>query len=459
MSDQQALTAGAETVRLPPSIEQRYNSGRALRETVPRADHAKWSPPDDRRDPIDILAATSRHRIPELLPIRYHRMAKSTFAFLRGAAAIMAEDLASTSTPGIQVQACGDCHLANFGSYQSPEGNAVFDINDFDETAPSPFEWDLKRLATSLVLAGREAGLSEKHCVVAATKCVAAYRKRVSRLVELPPFAAWRSRIDVAAALSTIGDTKVRHREERRLKEAQRKPDEGLFGVHRVNGKWQIQDKWPLVFHLGATREREARAAFTAYAANLDPDRRVLVERFSLTDVAFKVVGVGSVGTFCAVGLLMTADEQPLLLQIKEAVGSVLGTHPGGYAFKNHGQRVVVGQRLMQAASDVFLGWAPAGGDRRHFYVRHLKNAPLARISEDLEEDALQFYAVLCGKTLARAHARSGDSAQISGYLGKSDEFDTAIAEFAIRYAEQSKTDYEALLHAIRTGRLPAKEA
>jgi uncharacterized protein (DUF2252 family) len=385
-------------------------------------------------------------------------MARSPFAFLRGAAAVMAADLASMRDTGLRVQACGDCHLANFGSYESPEGNVVFDIVDFDETLPASFEWDIKRLATSIVLAGRDAGLSSKFCFAAARKSAAAYRKHMAALVALPPVEAWRSRIDLIAALAGIDDSRVRKREERRLEKAKGHPADVLYGVARVRGKWRIKNRRPLVYHFddkhSGVHDLAARIAFASYAETLGEDRRALLDRFQLADVAFKVVGVGSVGTFCAVGLFMTADGQPLMLQIKEAVQSVLAPYAGASVYKNQGERVVVGQRLMQAASDVFLGWTQDRRTGRNFYVRHHKNAPLADIVEEVQAAALEFYARLCGHTLARAHARSGDAARISGYLGNSSTFDVAISEFAIAYADQSARDHQALLAAIKTGRV-----
>jgi len=440
------------------SVAARHDMGKALREKLPRAAHAEWSPPATRHDPIETLIRTSRHRIPELLPIRYGRMARSPFAFLRGAAAVMAADLASIRDTGLRVQACGDCHLANFGAYESPEGNVVFDIVDFDETLPASFEWDIKRLATSIVLAGRDAGLSGKFCSAAARTSATAYRKHMATLVALPPAEAWRSRIDLIAALAEIGDSRVRKREERRLEKAKGHPADELYGVARIRGKWRIKNRRPLVYHFddkhSGVRNLAARTTFATYAETLAEDRRALLDRFKLVDVAFKVVGVGSVGTFCAVGLFMTADDQPLMLQIKEAVQSVLAPYAGASVYKNQGERVVVGQRLMQAASDVFLGWTQDRRTRRDFYVRRLKNAPLADIAEEVQAAALEFYAQLCGRTLARAHARSGDAARISGYLGNSSTFDVAIAEFAVAYADQSARDHRALLAAIETGRV-----
>ncbi|HYB10223.1 MAG TPA: DUF2252 domain-containing protein [Alphaproteobacteria bacterium] len=443
------------------SVAARYDIGKKLRGKIRRADHAEWSPPASRRDPIAILVETSRHRIPELLAIRYGRMAASPFAFLRGAAAVMAADLASTRDTGLRVQTCGDCHLANFGSYESPEGNVVFDINDFDETLPAPFEWDIKRLATSIVLAGRDAGLPGKSCAAAARNSVAAYRKHMSTLVKLPPAEAWRSRTDLIGALAEIDDRRVRKREEQRLEKARGYPADGLYGISRARGKWRINDKRPLVYHFDDKRsgvhDLAARAVFANYAETLMEDRRILLDRFRLVDVAFKVVGIGSVGTFCAVGLFMTADDQPLRLQIKEAAQSVLAPYAGASVYRNQGERVVVGQRLIQAASDIFLGWTQDRKSKRDFYVRHLKNAPLANIAEEIQATALEFYARLCGRTLARAHARSGDAARISGYLGNSSAFDEAISDFAVAYADQSARDHQALLAAIKAGRMSAK--
>ncbi len=455
----------AQPAALLPVVERR-TLGKALRGKVMRESHAEWSPTTTRSDPVKILIASGQQRIPELLPIRFGRMAVSPFSFFRGAAAIMAADLAEGPVTGLNVQACGDCHLMNFGAYRSPEGTPVFDINDFDETLPAPFEWDVKRLAASIVLAGRDAGLSGKATAKAARDAVRAYREHLSELVVLTPLEAWRRTIDLKQAIDGIDDKRLRAREDRRLAEAMA-ADAAQTGLYRLtrlkrNAGWRIRDKKPLVHHFDTghsdVHSMVARRAFASYRASLQEDRRVLLDRFRLKDVAFKVVGVGSVGTFCAIGLFMTADDEPLFLQIKEAQTSVLAPYAGASLYPNQGQRVVTGQRLLQATTDIFLGWTVDKKDPRHFYVRRLKERHLAMLGEELEEEALRFYAQLCGATLARAHARSGDAAMISGYLGATENFDAAIATFAVAYADQTDRDYKVFLAAIKAGKIAAKK-
>ena len=440
-----------------PSISQRRSTGTGWRRQVPRSTQGAWVPPEDRRDPVEILIEQGKSRLPELLPVRYARMKADPFAFLRGAAAIMAADLGSMPATALRTQSCGDCHLANFGSYATPEGTPVFDINDFDETLPAPFEWDVKRLAASLVVSGRVSGASEKDCRQMARTAAHRYRQHMARLALLRPLDAWSSHVDLEAAIAEIDVPKLRTRLEKRLSDLLTSGKDHFGLVEQRDGVWRIKEKPPLVRHL-SKHELHAKHAFASYAATLQEDRRVLLQRYHLRDVAFKVVGVGSVGTFCAIGLLMSDGNAPLLLQIKEAQDSVLEPFAGASDYRNHGQRVVVGQRMMQAASDIFLGWTtePVGG--RCFYVRRLKDSPLADIGSRIA-DALPFYAALCGRTLARAHARSGDAVAIAGYMGEGTGFERAIAEFAMTYADQTNKDWHAFLDAIKAGRITAGEA
>ena len=444
---------------------ERRQDGHALRKVLPRSQHANWQPPTGRRDPVHIIQETGLHRIPSLLPIRYGRMRASPFAFLRGAAAIMAADLAAIPSSGIRVQACGDCHLANFGTYSSPEGTPVFDVNDFDETLPGPFEWDLKRLAASFAVDARSRGVSDKAAQLLARTVVTAYRIHMADLVHLGPLRAWSSRIDVAEALATIEDTRIRDREERRVEailDATTRRNWPKL-IERRDGGWRIRERPPLVFPLGTraddTHEMAARTAFGSYRRTLPEERRILLDRFRLEDVAFKVVGVGSVGTFCAIGLFANRDGDTLLLQIKEAQTSVLAPYAGPSAYHNQGQRVVVGQRIMQAVSDIFLGWTQDPGDDRHCYVRQLKDSHLALVGTDIAEGVLGAHALLCGRTLARAHARSGDAAQIAGYMGSGTVMDGAIADFAMSYADQTERDWRVFEAAIAGGQIQAAEA
>ena len=437
-------------------IDERRAKGAEWRRQVPLSAQAEWKAPANRADPIEVLIEQGKNRIAELLPLRYARMKTDPFAFLRGAAAIMAADLASGPSTGLRVEVCGDCHLANFGAYATPEGTPVFDVNDFDETLPAPFEWDVKRLAASLAVAGRVAKMPGRECRQLARTAAKGYRRHLGKLALLSPLAAWSSRIDLAGAIADVDSNKIRHKIEQRREAILRGAAEHYGLVERKNGDWKIKDKPPLVRHL-SHHELHAHQAFASYAESLQEDRQVLVRRYHRRDIAFKTVGVGSVGTFCAIGLFVADDGSPLLLQIKEAQASVLVPFAGASDYVNHGQRVVVGQRMMQAAADVFLGWTQNPVNGRHFYVRRLKDSRLTNVSAMLEE-ALPFYADLCGRTLARAHARAGDAMPLSGYVGDDSEFDKAIAEFAMAYADQTERDWRALLDAIKAGRISAEE-
>ncbi len=437
---------------------ERYAAGRARRHAVGRQAHAAWQAAPDRANPVAVLEAQGATRIAELLPVRYARMRASPLAFLRGGAAIMAADLADTPSAGFVVQSCGDCHLANFGSYASAEGVPVFDINDFDETLPAPFEWDVKRLATSLVLAGREGGLGAGACERLAIRAVRAYAQEVARLAALSPLAAWGRRIDLPEAIETIADHRARRRARLALQQRLGRADDHFGLIDSGAPAPRLREKPLLVMRLPA-HETASRQAFARYVATLPAERRMLLERYRLQDVVFKVVGVGSVGTFCAIGLFTTADGEPLLLQIKEAQRSVLEPFAGRSAFDQAGERVVTGQRVMQAASDLFLGWTRAGGQARdtpaaagrQFYVRHLKDARLAAVGAEIEQDGLAEYAALCGHTLGRAHARSADLAGLAGYLGHGRGFAEAIAAFARRYADQTERDWALFTEGQRT--------
>jgi len=437
-------------------LEERRAKGAEWRKQVPYSAQAEWQPPANRADPVEVLIEQRGTRIAELLPLRYKRMKCDAFAFMRGAAAIMAADLAAGPSTGLRVQAGGDCHLGNFGGYASPEGTPLFDVNDFDETLPAPFEWDVKRLAASLAVRGRVAKLPERECRRLARDAAKSYRRRLGALALQSPFAAWSSHVDLDGAIADIDSERIRHKIEQRRKAILDGAAEHFGLVERKNDHWRIKEKLPLVRRLHH-RELHAHQAFASYAESLQEDRRVLLERYHRHDVAFKTVGVGSVGTFCAIGLFVSDDGSPLLLQIKEAQASVLAPFAGASDYANHGQRVVVGQRMMQAAPDVFLGWTQTPVDGRHFYVRRLKDSRLGDIGDMLEE-ALPYYAKLCGHTLARAHARSGDAVTLSAYMGEDSEFDKAVAEFAMAYADQTKRDWRALLDAIDAGRITAEE-
>lgn len=438
--------------------------GAKLRKSMPRAAQAEWTLPANRVDPIEILKQQGLTRISSLLSIRYDRMKVSPFTFLRGAAAVMAQDLAKVPVSGIRVQSCGDCHLANFGSYASPEGVPVFDINDFDETLDAPFEWDIKRLGTSLVLSGQESGLSPKASRQLVKTMSLAYTQQMARLAGMTPLQVWVDRIDLMAAISDFEDPKVKAKAEKLLSD-RLDAAKGYFGlVSSDKSGPSLKEKPPLVMRL-PDQEETIRLAFARYIATQPPERAILLKRYNLRDVIFKVVGIGSVGTFCAIGLFATADGETMLLQIKEAQISVLEAGSPPSPFKNQGERVVTGQRIMQAVSDTFLGWthsnASIGGDTpdmagagRQFYVRRVKDSRLAAIGTDVAQEGLEDYARLCGRTLARAHARSGNASMISGYLGKGAGFADAMTEFSEAYAQQTETDWKNFVAALEHGRL-----
>ena len=438
-------------------LAERYAHGRRLRRKVSRQKHADLHGPAD-RNPVAILAATDRTRVPELVPVRYERMLTSPFAFLRGAAAIMAEDLRHEPSAGIPVQACGDCHLMNFGAFATPEQNILFDINDFDETLPGvDFTADLKRLAASVAVAALAANLTKKRARAIAATTVGAYRSRLRSLTKLSPLQIWFSKIDLATEVEHIEHRALRRELRSILAKARDHLAQDDNFPRLVRGKQpHIEDRPPLIYHFTAKGDArhhvDAKRALAAYESRLAPDRLCLVDRYQLKDVAFKVVGVGSVGTFCAIGLYMCGDGTPLFLQLKEAGPSVLERLAP--KFKGHqGQRVVEGQRVMQAASDLFLGWTEDAASHRQFYVRQLKNRRLGSIGELVEEQALADYARLCGRTLARAHARSADPAVLAGYMGRSDVLDDALASFAMAYAERTQHDYEQLVRAKRVAK------
>lgn len=398
----------------------------------------------------------------ELVPIRYGRMLQSPFAFYRGAAAIMAADLAHTPATGLWVQACGDCHLLNFGGFATPERRIIFDLNDFDETLPGPWEWDIKRLVASFVIASRNNKLKRAEGQAAARSCARSYRKWMRRYAEMHPLELWYCRIDAETAVASLTDKASIGRLKRRIEKAEKQnvPEHDFPKLVTVNGGMpRISDNPPLIFHPRDTESaafrKNAQHSFTKYRETLPDERRLLLDRFTVVDVAQKVVGVGSVGTWCGVLLMMTGDEAPLFLQVKEARRSVLEPHAGPSIYANRGQRVVVGQRLMQSASDMFLGWTE-GAAGHHFYLRQLRDMKIKPLVEVFNGVIMAEYASLCGWALARAHARSGDAATIAGYLGSNGAFDDAIAAFGESYADQNESDYEALKAAVESGRIEA---
>jgi uncharacterized protein (DUF2252 family) len=443
--------------------KQREEAGKVLRERMPRAQHEKWVPAPNRRDPVSLILETSKGRIQELLPIRYGRMVVSPFTFYRGTADIMAADLGPTPVSGLRAQICGDCHLMNFGGFATAERRLIFDINDFDETLPGPWEWDVKRLAASFVLACRSNGFATSDQRDAALTCVRSYRKHMRKYCGAKALDVWYANVDLGDALASIRDKTTRTRLTKRIqKERQRHTSEyyspGM--TSQKNGGYAIKENPPLIYHHPLIKLESNRSNFeqalASYRSSLQDDRKTLLDRFRLMDMSLKVVGVGSVGTLCAIALMVAAKNDLLFLQIKEAQPSVLERYAGKSTYANQGERVVNGQRLMQSASDIFLGWTHGKGGR-HFYIRQLRDMKIKALVDVFNRTTMMDYASLCGWTLARAHARSGDPAMIAGYLGKSDVFDKAIARFAVAYADQAERDHAKFKSAIRTGKIEAE--
>lgn len=454
-------TLGRHALFRQPAKE-RLEAGKQLRARVPRSSQANWIAAKDRPDPIESLKRSDRGRLPALLPIRYGRMRQSPFAFLRGAAVVMTADLASMPVTGIRVQCCGDCHVANFGGFGTPERQLVFDINDFDETLPAPWEWDLKRLAVSVVVATRTSGLGERRCSDAARTAVESYRKRMHEYAEMTALDVWYSHLDLDVLADNAATAAARKRWQSVIQRATHNSSGDEFPkiTSTRKGVPRIADRPPLIYHAPdmVYVDRHVRRMFQRYRSTLPQERRIVLDRYELVDVARKVVGVGSVGTRCAVVLLMAGPHDPLLLQLKEARPSVLEPYAGPSKFENQGERVVVGQRMLQSASDIFLGWTCDDADH-DYYFRQLRDMKLKIDLESLPKTDWLEYVGLCGWALARAHARTGDPARIAAYLGKGEAFEEAMERFAVAYADQTERDYSALLRAIRAGKIQARTA
>ncbi len=457
------------------TVAERIAHGKAARAEVPRSSHAVFEPPPHRPDPISLLERQAQTRVPELVPIRYGRMLVSPFTFYRGAALIMASDLATTPRSGLQVQCCGDAHLSNFGVFASPERRLVFDLNDFDETLPGPWEWDVKRLAVSMMIAARNNDFTLKAQDQIVLETVEAYRSAMEGFAAMKNLELWYAHLEIEGALAELGSQvkpKAVERTKKALAKARTKDSMAAFSklTRVVDGEARIVAEPPLIVPLddlleGAERDQALdwlHELLRSYRATLEFDRRVLLEEFRLTDFARKVVGVGSVGTRAWIALMLGRDgEDPLFLQMKEAEPSVLEEFLAPSEFDNHGQRVVAGQRLMQASSDIFLGWVHVAsgtdGKQRDFYGRQLKDWKGSAEIEQMVPSGMAAYGRLCGWTLARAHARSGDRVAIAGYLGKGSTFARAIVEFSHAYAEQNERDYKALAEAVKSGRIKAE--
>jgi uncharacterized protein (DUF2252 family) len=456
------------------TVDERIARGKAARAEIPRSRHAQYEPHADRPDPVDLLEAQARTRVPELVPIRYGRMLVSPFTFYRGAAKIMASDLAGTPRSGLNVQCCGDAHLSNFGVFASPERRLVFDINDFDETLPAPWEWDVKRLAASMLIAARDNGYAAKDQDRVVLDTVNEYRTAMRTFAAMNNLAVWYAHLEIDAVLKDFGSqikpAQVK-RTEAAIAKARTKDSMSAFSklTQRVNGRAEIVDQSPLIVPLRVLMPGDdhdqafqwLHQLIRVYRQSLEHDRRKLLEEFELADFARKVVGVGSVGTRAWIALFFGRDgNDPLFLQLKEAEESVLEEYVGKSAYRNHAQRVVVGQRMMQAASDIFLGWihvkAGIDGVARDFYGRQLKDWKGSAEIEQMVPSGMAAYGRVCGWTLARAHARSGDRVAIASYLGGGDAFDRAIVEFSRAYADQNDRDFQALSQAANEGRITA---
>ncbi|MEU6657805.1 DUF2252 domain-containing protein [Streptomyces sp. NPDC046821] len=468
-----ATTAMRSSPHLTP--EERVALGKKARRDCPRSGHGVYRPATDRRDPLKILEKQSEARVPELVPIRYGRMIESPFRFYRGAAAIMASDLADSPRSGITAQLCGDAHLLNFRLLASPERDLMFDINDFDETLPGPWEFDVKRLSASLVIAARANGFDDAERARIVTAAVRSYREWMIRFAGTGNLDVWYAKID-ASILETVAADQLPKRGQKNLARAMAKARTRdslqVFDklTEMVSGQPRIAADPPLLIPVGdlmpeierSAFERQFRGMLERYGKTMPSDRRALLEDYEMADVARKVVGVGSVGTRCWIILLIGRDgRDPLFLQAKEADNSVLAAHVGASRYRNQGERVVAGQRLMQAASDIFLGWERVDGidgKQRDFYIRQLRDWKGIAEPEKMKPEGMEAFGQLCGVTLARAHARSGDRVAIASYLGKGDAFDRAMATFAESYADQNERDHQALVDAVRAGRLPVEE-
>jgi len=476
----------ATRTRVPhPSVDERQVQGKEARDRTPLDSHTGWAPATDRPDPVALLEEQDATREPDLVPVRHGRMLVSPFTFYRGAATIMAADLAGTPTAGLQVQLCGDAHLSNFGAFASPERRLLFDLNDFDETLPGPFEYDVKRMAASFSIAARNNGFTKADRRAATLASVAGYREAMAGFAKMGTMEVWYAHLDedeVLSAMRSAGAEASTTKAKKEAKQAEKALRKGAAKARTrdslqalsklaelVDGQYRIVSQPPIVvpvrnveaaYGLSADEiEQVIREQFRAYRATLQDDRRHLLERFEVVDLARKVVGVGSVGTRAFIVLLQGRDQQdPLFLQVKEATASVLEDHLPKSRHKQHGERVVCGQRMMQAASDIYLGWTKGADVTRHFYWRQLRDMKASADVEAMAPVALSFYAGICGWTLARAHARSGDPIAIAEYLGEDDQFDRSISDFAKRYADQNERDYQAITEAIRSGRMEARE-
>jgi uncharacterized protein (DUF2252 family) len=458
------IIASQPYTRPKGTYKERYAVGKALREVCPRASHAEWNPPAERPGPVELVLEAEKGRMPELLPLRHGRMVYSAFTFYRGSALAMASDLASTPVTGIRVQACGDAHLCNFGGFATPERKIIFSINDLDETLPAPWEWDVKRLAASFVVACRDKGLKNTTARDVAMTSVRTYRESMAEFSQLKTLELWYRALGAEELIANL-PPELRKRGLKRIEKEQAKSrGEEMFPklVEQKEELPVIKDELPTIFHLEDYPPGKVQQiildTFAGYRATLPHSCQSLLDRYEIKDAAFKVVGVGSVGTACWVVLFMAGEGDPLFLQVKEARASVLEPYAGASLFPNHGQRIVNGYRLMQPASDMFLGWTQGDGrDQRHYFVRQLRDIKISIRVETFGLAEMDLYATWCGRALALSHARSGCSVTLSGYMGKSDAFDKAVADFSLAYADQNEQDHAALQKAVRDGKIEAQ--
>jgi uncharacterized protein (DUF2252 family) len=439
-------------------FKEKYAIGKDLRNKTHRSEHAAWKAPKNRPSVKQMIDLSNYDRLPDLIPVRHFRMSGSPFVFYRATASIMARDLSSTPTSGITVQTCGDCHLMNFGGFATPERHIVMDINDFDETLPGPWEWDVKRLATSFALAGREKNLGKNGTDEIVMALIAGYQNALEQFANMPFLDLWYMKFDLEQIARDQKNGEVIERLEKTLAKGRKQTHDKVFYKMTSDnmGQFSITEQPPLILHPFNLKEsmEMIKYFFEQYKGTMQPDRRLLFDQYHITDVALKVVGVGSVGTRCYIALMLNDNNEPLFLQVKEARQSVLEPYTNQSEYQHHGERIVHGQRLMQSASDIFLGWT-TGPQGRHFYVRQLRDKKIAPSVETMNKNVLTIYARFCGQVLAKAHCKTNQGAVICGYIGKGDNFASAITQFANLYADQTEKDFEDFTKAIRSGELP----
>jgi uncharacterized protein (DUF2252 family) len=442
-------------------FKEKYAIGKEIRSKSPRSEQAKWKVPHNRPSVKNMIELSNYDRLAELVPVRHFRMSESPFVFYRATASLMARDLSFTPSSGITVQCCGDCHLMNFGGFATPERHLVMDINDFDETLPGPWEWDIKRLAVSFELATREKGFSRENADEVVMELMTSYQNALNEYAGMPMLDLWYLKFDLEKIVREQKSDEVKERMAKTLEKGHKQTNDKVFYKMTSNnmGKFSITDQPPLILHpFDLNESMDMINTFVdQYKATLQPDRRLLLDQYHITDVALKVVGVGSIGTRCFVVLFLNDNNEPLFIQVKEARQSVLEpyTHPSIYM--HHGERIVQGQRLMQSASDMFLGWT-TGPQGRHYYLRQLRDKKISANIETMNQEVLTLYAQLCGKVLAKAHCKTNLGAIICGYIGKGGNFAEAIAGFAKLYADQTEKDFEEFTRAVRDGELPVSK-